>query len=104
MLSVVVPIILYMTTLSLAEARADFSKIVGLAEATHERFEITKNGQRAAVVLGVDDYDSIMETLEILSDSKLMSDIKEGVADLRSGESYSMDQVLQELRKAGRIK
>ena len=99
-----VPIILYMTTLSLAEARADFSKIVGLAESTHERFEITKNGQRAAVMLGVDDYDSIMETLEILSDTKLMSAIRQGIADLRSGQSYPMEQVIQELRSAGRIK
>lgn len=103
-MSGLVPIILYMTTLSLAEARADFSKIVGLAESTHERFEITKNGQRAAVVLGADDYDAIIETLEILADDGLMADIKQGVQDLRAGRSYSMEEVTKELREARRIK
>ena len=39
---------------------------------THERVEITKNSQRAAVLIGADDYDSIMETIAVLSDGELL--------------------------------
>jgi prevent-host-death family protein len=45
-------IIIYLNTLPLAEARAQLSKLVEEASATHERIEITKNGHRAAVLLG----------------------------------------------------
>lgn len=45
---------MYMTTLPLADARAQLSKFVEEATSTHERIEITKNGHRAAVLIGAD--------------------------------------------------
>jgi antitoxin YefM len=77
---------MYMATISLAEARAAFSRIVESAATTHERFEVTKNGNRAAVILGVDDYDSLLETIAILGDRNLLTAINEGLTDLESGE------------------
>jgi prevent-host-death family protein len=53
-----------MTTIPLAEARANLSRLIDEAVRTHERTEITRNGTRAAVLLGADDYDSMLETLE----------------------------------------
>ena len=49
-----------MTTLSLAEARANLSKLVESAVTTHERFEVTRNGDRVAVLLGAEDYALLM--------------------------------------------
>lgn len=65
--------ILYMTTLPLAEVRANLSKLVDEAVRTHQRIEVTRQGRRAVVMLSADDYDSIMETLEILGDQSLMA-------------------------------
>jgi len=45
----------YMTTLPVADARASLSKLTDEASTTHERFEIIKNGRRAAVFLGAED-------------------------------------------------
>ena len=95
--------IMYMMTLSLAEARATFSKIVESASVTHERFEVTRNGSRAAVLLGADDFDALMETVEILSDSALVASIEAGLADLASGELVDSADVLEEMRAAGRL-
>ena len=64
--------ILYMATLPLAEVRANLSKLVDEAVRTHQRIEVTRQGRRAAVILSADDFDSIMETLAILSDQELM--------------------------------
>ncbi len=39
-----------MTTLPVADARAQLSKLIDEAATTHERFEITRNGHRAATL------------------------------------------------------
>lgn len=75
-----------MTTLPVADARAHFSKLIDEAASTHERFEITRNGIRAAVLLGVDDYDSLRETIAVLSDSELLVDHIKGLAAIAEGD------------------
>lgn len=85
--------ILYMSTLSLAEARANLSKLVESAVTTHERFEVTRNGDRVAVLLGADDYDSLLETLDILSDPDEVAAIRAGLADLEAGEVFTADEI-----------
>jgi antitoxin YefM len=95
--------ILYMTTLSVADARANFSKVVESAAVTHERFEVTRNGARVAVLLGADDYDSLLETVAILSDSQALDAIRTGLADLAAGETVSVDEVRAAMVRAGRL-
>lgn len=93
---------MYMMTLSVAEARATFSKIVDAAETTHERYEVTRNGRRAAVLLGADDFDALLETVAILGDAELVASIREGVSDLDAGLTVSADEVAAAMRAAGR--
>lgn len=94
---------MYMATISLAEARASFSRIVESAASTHERFEVTRNGSRAAVVLGADDYDSLLETIAILSDSELVATINRGLAELESGQTVDATSVRAALVAAHRL-
>jgi len=90
---------MYMMTLSVADARATFSKIVESAATTHERYEVTRNGRRAAVLLGADDFDALIETVAILGDSRLVASIREG---LDSGATESSDDVAAAMRSSGR--
>jgi antitoxin YefM len=95
--------ILYMLTLPLAEARAQLSKLVDEAVRTHERIEVTKNGRRAAVILSADDYDSLMETLDILGDAEAMAAIRE--AESLTDDQWIPGEVVQaELRASGRLR
>jgi antitoxin YefM len=96
-------IILYMATLPVAEARAQLSKLVEEASSTHERFEITRNGQRAAVLLGADDYDALQETIAVLGDSQLLRDHLDGVAALSRGDSLDEAELAEAMREAGRL-
>lgn len=91
------------TTVPLAEARANLSQLVDDAMRTHERVEITRNGRRAGVLLSAEDYDSIMETLDILSDSGAMADLREADAAIARGEIYTLEQVESEMRAMGRL-
>lgn len=92
-----------MSTLSVADARAHFSKIVESASVTHERFEVTKNGGRVAVLLGADDYDSLMEMVAILGDSETIEAIRVGIRELESGETIGADEVRAAMVEAGRL-
>jgi prevent-host-death family protein len=90
-----------MTTLPLAEVRARLSRLVEEARGTHERIEITRNGQRAAVLLGADDYDSLQETIAVLSDRELLSGHLAGLAALEGGDSVDADGLAEALRASG---
>ena len=73
------------------------------ASTTHERFEVTRNGSRAAVLLGADDYDALLEMVEILADSEAVAAIRAGLDDLETGLSASVDEVRQAMVEAGRL-
>ena len=95
--------IVYMTTVPLAEARAQLSKLVDDAVRTHERIEVTKNGRRAAVIMSADDYDSLMETLDILSDAEAMAEVRQADTDVAAGRVSTLDEVEAEMRSLGRL-
>jgi len=91
-----------MTTLPIADARAQLSKLVEEASSTHERIEITKNGHRAAVLLGADDYDAMLETIAVLSDSALLSDHQQGLRALEHGDVLNLEEFTGAMNDAGR--
>ena len=93
---------MYMTTLPVASARANFSRLVEEAEHTHERFEITRNGHRAAVLLGADDYDALTETIAVLSDAHLMREHQNGADDIAAGRTVDGKDLATLMRDAGR--
>lgn len=95
-------VILSMTTLSLADARANLSKLVESAVSTHERFEVTRNAHRAAVLLSADDYDSLIETVDVLSRPDEVDAIRRGLADLEAGEMFSAAEVRAAMAARGR--
>lgn len=92
-----------MTILSLADARANLSKLVESAVTTHERFEVTRNGDRVAVLLSADDYDSLLETVDILSRPDEVDALRRGLAELEAGETASADEVRASMVARGRL-
>jgi antitoxin YefM len=94
---------MYMMTLSVADARANFSKIIESASSTHERYEVTRNGSRAAVLLGAEDFDALMETIAILGDSGLVAEINAGLGELDRGETETAENVSAAMDTMGRL-
>ncbi|WP_382303993.1 type II toxin-antitoxin system Phd/YefM family antitoxin [Herbiconiux sp. UC225_62] len=93
-----------MSTLSVADARANFSKLIESAATTHERFEVTRNGSRAAVILSADDYDTLLETVDVLSDSATVEAIRQGLDDIGRGEVVDIGDMREAMRAAGRLR
>jgi antitoxin YefM len=70
---------------SLAEVKNRLSEVVERLEREHGRVVITKHGRPAAVMLSLEDLESLEETLEILSDPELMAAVREADADVAAG-------------------
>ena len=73
------------TTAPLSEARERLSEIVDDVATTGADLVITKHGRPMAVVIGYDEYESLIETLNILSDPDTMSALAEAESDLKAG-------------------
>ena len=77
-----------MSIQSLAAVKAHFSQVIDEVAGTHERVTITKNGSPVAVILAVEDYESLMETLEILSDPQAGTEIRLAEEEMAAGKVY----------------
>lgn len=68
--------------MALRDVKNRLSEVVDQVEREHDRVLITKHGRPAAVVLSVDDLASLEETLEIVTRPRLVSQIRESLAEL----------------------
>jgi prevent-host-death family protein len=69
----------------LADVKNRFSEVIDRIRREHGRVVVTRHGQPAAVILSIEDLESLEETLEILSDPELLKAIKESEEDVRRG-------------------
>ena len=67
-------------------AKAHLSELVARVGRQHERVTITVCGRPSAVLIAVDDLESLEETIEILSDASALHAIGEAEAELARGE------------------
>jgi len=72
-----------MKTLSLSEVKMKLSELVEKVYSTDEEVVITKNGRPSAVLVSPDEFESWKETLEIISDRDMMTEIKQGLSALK---------------------
>lgn len=84
---------------SLAEVKNRLSEFVDRVDREHDRIVITKHGRPAAVVVSVDDLESLEETLAILTDRELVEQLRESDADVAAGRTTrpSKDDLLADL-------
>ena len=83
-------------TLSLKEARNQFSDIVDRAGRLSEQIVVMKNGRPAAVVMGADEFEIWVETLELLSNPKAVKSLKQGLKEAKAGTLHSFKDVFGE--------
>jgi prevent-host-death family protein len=82
---------------TVTEAKKSFCELVRETDRTFDRVIITRGGHPVAVLLAYDDYDGMQETIEIMSDPKLVEAVREGIEDERAGRTVDYDTVKREL-------
>ncbi len=80
-------------SIPLADAKARFSEIVERVVSQQERVVVTRNGRAAAVLVSPDDLESLEETLAVLSDPILLSQVREGRAAAGAGDVVPLAEI-----------
>src|SRR4029079_19063074 len=78
--------------LTLEEVTNQLPEVIDRLERDDVRVVISKHGQPAAVVLSVDELDSLEETLAVLSSPDLMSDIDAARGELDANAATPMSK------------
>ena len=86
----------WVTTVPLSEAKDTLSALVEAAVKTHDIVTITRHGRPAAVLMSVDDLESLHETLFWLSQPGIRESIAEAEREYAAGETISGDELRAE--------
>ena len=88
-------VIHFSETIPASQAKTHFSSLLKRIREQHESFAISQRGKIEGVLLGIDEYESLIETLEILSDRELMISIDRGLSDEKTKKLYSHEEVFK---------
>ena len=83
--------------ITLKELRPRLPRIIDDIDSKMDRFIITRRGKPVALMMSVDDYESLLETLDVLSDKRLMKKIKKAETEVRKGNIKILDKIDREL-------
>lgn len=83
-------------TIPISEARQNLPKLINHIHKLMGQVIITRKGKPEVVIMDFEEYESWIETLELMSRPESVQGIREGLADLKAGRSRSFRQVFKE--------
>ena len=84
-------------TVSLKDLRPELPKVIERIDHKLDRYVVTRRGTPVVVMMSVDDYESLMETLDILADPKAMAGLRRGEDDIHKGRVHSWKSIRKSL-------
>jgi len=87
------------STVTLKELRPSLPRIVSRIDSRFDRFIVTRRGKPVAVMLSVQDYESLMETLDILADRRAREGLRKGEEDVRKGRTRAWKDIKRNLAR-----
>ena len=84
-------------TVSLKELRPELPKVIERIDGKLDRYVVTKRGKPVVVMLSVDDYETLLETLDILADPDTMTRLRKGQDEIRKGRRRSWKAIKESL-------
>jgi antitoxin YefM len=88
-----------METIPITEAKARIAELADRVAREHDHFTITRNGRADVMLISVAEYESLQETLDILSDEETLADLRRSREDFAAGDTYTAGQVRAELEQ-----
>jgi antitoxin YefM len=88
-----------METIPITEAKARIAELADRVAREHDHFTITRNGRADVMLISVAEYESMQETLDLLSDEQALADLRQSRQDFHAGDTFSVDEVRAELER-----
>ena len=85
--------------ISLKELRPELPEVINSIDGKLDRYIVTKRGKPIAVMMSPDDYEGLLETIQILSDKRLVSRIKKAKNQIKKGQTISLEKLRRKLEK-----
>ena len=86
-------------TITLKELRPDLPEVIKKIDARLDRYIVTKRGRPVAVMLSPDDFEGLVETVEILSDKETVKRIKQAKREIKEGKTVSLETLRRRIEK-----
>lgn len=83
--------------MSLKELRPKLSKVVERIDEEMDRYIISKHGEPVVVILGLDDFESIVETLNETTDRQNLRRLRKAMKEAKEGRTVDWEAVKKEL-------
>lgn len=77
----------------ITKAKNDLLEIVRQVEKADSTIAVTKNGVPAAVILSMERFEGLLETLDILSDEETMKSLRRSIRQARAGKWLRYEEV-----------
>ena len=86
-----------MVTLTASAAKEKFLSLVRKTNDFGSSYTITHNGKPCAVLLGADEYDGLIETLEILKDKSVTQELLVALQEADQGKTVTFEEVVERI-------
>ncbi len=87
-------------TIPLAKAKAELSLLVDEVDRTYDRIVITRNGTDTAVLLSVDEYEGLLETLDLQQSPNEEAALAKAEKQAKNGHTISFTTLKKRLAKS----
>ena len=88
-----------METIPITEAKARIAELADRVAREHDHFTITRNGRADVMLISVAEYESMRETLDVLSDDETLADLRQSREDFAARDTFCVEQVRAELER-----
>lgn len=82
-----------MTTIAVSDFRSNLPTLIDQVSEGLRRFVITVSGEPKAVVLSLDELESLEETAEVLSNPSILQELKDSRRQIREGKFVTLEKV-----------
>jgi antitoxin YefM len=86
-------------TVTLKELRPQLPRIADAIDKKMDRYIVTRHGKPVMTLLSLEDYEGLLETIEILSDKKAVQRIQKSIQQARRGQTTAWGDVKRRLER-----
>ncbi len=86
-----------MPTVTLSDAKTNLARLLAEVDRLGERVVITRSGRPAGVLISVDEYEGLQETLEILADPEMAAAVQRGLEEAERGDIVHHEELWRDV-------
>ena len=89
--------LIVLRTITLKALRPELPHIADAIDSKLDRYLVTRRGKPAMILISPEDYEGLLETLEILSDKTVVKRIRKSRKEARAGKTVSLETLRRRL-------